>query len=251
MQPFTVSTAVDPDSAIAMHASDPFIAYVAGGTDLIGLMKDGAARPERLLDINSLPGMAGVEALSDGGMRIGALARMGDVAADPQVRQGFPVIAEALLLSASGQLRNMASIAGNIMQRTGCAYFRDDDGLPCNKRQPGSGCSALDGLNRNHAIFGWSDACVAVNPSDSQSHSLRSTRRYGCAGSGVIRNSDCRLPPSAGRDAGKGLGARSRRADRGDRRPGQLREPNIALPQSSRPSVLRVRRCLRRGRCGA
>jgi xanthine dehydrogenase YagS FAD-binding subunit len=166
MEPFTISAAVDPDSAIAMRASDSRIAFVAGGTDLIGLMKDRAARPKRLLDINRLPGMAGVEALADGGLRVGALARMSDVAADPRVRQGFPVIAEALLLSASGQLRNMASVAGNIMQRTRCAYFRDDDGLPCNKRQPGSGCSALHGLNRNHAIFGWSDACVAVNPSD-------------------------------------------------------------------------------------
>jgi xanthine dehydrogenase YagS FAD-binding subunit len=166
MEPFAISAAVDPDRVIAIHASDPFVAFIAGGTDLIGLMKDRAARPERLLDINSLPGMAGVEALADGGLRVGALACMSDVAADPRVRQGFPVIAEALLLSASGQLRNMASIAGNIMQRTRCAYFRDDDGLPCNKRQPGSGCSALHGLNRNHAIFGWSDACVAVNPSD-------------------------------------------------------------------------------------
>jgi xanthine dehydrogenase YagS FAD-binding subunit len=166
MQPFTITTAVDPDSAIAMHASDPLVAFIAGGTDLIGLIKDRAARPERLLDINPLPGMAGVETLADGALRIGALAHMSDVAADTRVRQGFPVIAEALLRSASSQLRNMASIGGNIMQRTRCAYFRDDDGLPCNKRHPGSGCAALHGLNRNHAIFGWSDTCVAVNPSD-------------------------------------------------------------------------------------
>ena len=91
---------------------------------------------------------------------------MSDVAADMEVRRRFPVIAESLLFAASGQLRNMASIGGNIMQRTRCAYFRDDDAPPCNKRQPGSGCSALHGLNRNHAIFGWSDACVATNPSD-------------------------------------------------------------------------------------
>jgi xanthine dehydrogenase YagS FAD-binding subunit len=110
--------------------------------------------------------MAEIEVSQDGGLRIGALARMSDVAAHAQVRQHFPLLAEALLLSASGQLRNMASIGGNIMQRTRCAYFRDADNLPCNKRQPGSGCSALLGLNRNHAIFGWSDACVAVNPSD-------------------------------------------------------------------------------------
>ncbi len=166
MQPLTITTAVDVDSAIAVHAIDPSVAFIAGGTDLIGLMKDRAAMPARLLDINSLPGMTAIETLSDGGLRIGALARMSDVAADLRTRQGFPVIAEALLLSASGQLRNMASIAGNILQRTRCAYYRDDDGLPCNKRQPGSGCSALHGLNRHHAIFGWSDACAAVNPSD-------------------------------------------------------------------------------------
>src|SRR5258708_13743170 len=91
---------------------------------------------------------------------------MSDVAANPDVRSRFPVIAESLLFAASGQLRNMATIGGNIMQRTRCAYFRDEDDLPCNKRRPGSGCSALHGLNRNHAIFGWSDACVATNPSD-------------------------------------------------------------------------------------
>lgn len=166
MQPFMISAPLDPGAAIAAHAHDASAAFIAGGTDLIGLMKDRAATPTRLLDINSLPDMAAIETLPSGSLRIGALARMSDVAADPRVRQRFPVIAEALLLSASGQLRNMASIGGNILQRTRCAYFRDGDGLPCNKRQPGSGCSALHGLNRNHAIFGWSDACVAVNPSD-------------------------------------------------------------------------------------
>jgi xanthine dehydrogenase YagS FAD-binding subunit len=129
-------------------------------------MKDRAARPECLLDINHLPGMSHIEAREDGGLCIGALARMSDVAANPLVRDRFPLIAEALLFAASGQLRNMASIGGNIMQRTRCAYFRDEDGLPCNKRRPGSGCSALHGLNRNHAILGWSDACVATNASD-------------------------------------------------------------------------------------
>jgi xanthine dehydrogenase YagS FAD-binding subunit len=129
-------------------------------------MKDRVTRPERLLDINRLPDMAQVELLSDGGLRIGALARMSDVAADPKVRSRFPVVAESLLFAASGQLRNMATIGGNIMQRTRCPYFRDEDDLPCNKRRPGSGCSARFGLNRNHAIFGWSDDCVATHPSD-------------------------------------------------------------------------------------
>jgi xanthine dehydrogenase YagS FAD-binding subunit len=166
MHPFALSRADDAAKAIAAHAIDPQLAFVAGGTDLLGLIKDRAAHPERLLDINGLPGMGRVEALPDGGLRMGALARMSDVAADQTVRRRFPVIAEALLFAASGQLRNMASMGGNIMQRTRCPYFRDDDDSPCNKRRPGSGCSARHGLNRNQAIFGWSDACVATHPSD-------------------------------------------------------------------------------------
>ena len=166
MHPFGLSRAVDASTAIAAHAADPQLAFIAGGTDLLGLIKDRAALPERLLDINGLRGMAQIEALRDGSLRIGALARMSDVAADLEVRRRFPVIAEGLLFAASGQLRNMASIGGNIMQRTRCPYFRDGDDLPCNKRRPGTGCSALTGLNRTHAIFGWSDACVATHPSD-------------------------------------------------------------------------------------
>jgi xanthine dehydrogenase YagS FAD-binding subunit len=166
MHPFALSRADDPAKAIVAHSHDPGLAFIAGGTDLIELMKDQATLPERLLDINHLPGLARIEARPDGGLHIGALARMSDVAADQKVRRRFPVIAESLLFAASAQLRNMATIGGNIMQRTRCAYFRDEDGLPCNKRRPGSGCSALHGLNRNHAIFGWSDACVATHPSD-------------------------------------------------------------------------------------
>src|SRR5712671_3866273 len=166
MHLFALSRADDAAKAIAAHAHDPQLAFIAGGTDLLGLIKDRAAHPTRLLDINGLADMARVEALPNGGLRIGALARMSDVAADMEVRRRFPVIAEALLFAASGQLRNMASMGGNIMQRTRCPYFRDDDDPACNKRRPGSGCSALHGLNRNQAIFGWSDACVATHPSD-------------------------------------------------------------------------------------
>ena len=154
MHPFGLSRAATPAQAIAAHASDPALAFIAGGTDLLGLIKDRAALPERLLDINGLPELAAVEAHQDGSLRIGA-----------SIRQRFPVIAESLLSAASGQLRNMASIGG-IMQRTRCAYFRDGDDLPCNKRKPGSGCSALQGLNRGLAIFGWSESCVATHPSD-------------------------------------------------------------------------------------
>jgi xanthine dehydrogenase YagS FAD-binding subunit len=166
MHPFALSRANDTANAIAAHAQDPHLAFIAGGTDLLGLIKDRATHPERLLDINGLPDMARVEALPDGGLRIGALARMSDVAADMEVRRRCPVIAEALLFAASGQLRNMATMGGNIMQRTRCPYFRDEDDPPCNKRRPGSGCSALHGLNRHQAIFGWSEACVATHPSD-------------------------------------------------------------------------------------
>src|SRR5213082_1411229 len=166
MHAFKLSRPTDISAAITAHAQNVQFAFIAGGTDLIGLMKDRVTLPDHLLDINRLPDMAQIEALSDGGLRIGALARMSDVAANPEVRSRFPVIAESLLFAASGQLRNMATIGGNIMQRTRCAYFRDEDDLPCNKRRPGSGCSALHGLNRNHAIFGWSEACVATNPSD-------------------------------------------------------------------------------------
>src|SRR2546429_6740486 len=166
MHPFALSRADDAAQAIAAHSQDPHLAFIAGGTDLIGLIKDRATLPERLLDINHLPGLARIEARPDGGLHIGALAHMSDVAAHIEVRRRFPVIAEALLFAASGQLRNMASMGGNIMQRTRCAYFRDEDDLPCNKRRPGSGCSARHGLNRNHAIFGWSESCVATNPSD-------------------------------------------------------------------------------------
>src|SRR6266567_9514399 len=133
MHPFAFSRPTDISAAIAVHAQDAHLAFIAGGTDLIGLMKDRVTLPERLLDINRLPDLAQIEALPDGGLRIGALARMSDVAADVEVRRRFPVISEGLLFAASGQLRNMASIGGNIMQRTRCSYFRDDDDPPCNK----------------------------------------------------------------------------------------------------------------------
>src|SRR5258706_288408 len=137
MHPFGLSRADDPAKAIAAHAHDTQLVFIAGGMDLIGLMKDRATLPERLLDINGLPNMARIEALPGGGLRIGALARMSDVAADTEVRRRFPVVAEALLFAASGQLRNMASIGRNLMQRTRCAYFRDAIRGRCNKRRRG------------------------------------------------------------------------------------------------------------------
>ena len=198
MHPFALSRADDPAKAIAAHALDPQLAFIAGGTDLIGLIKDRAALPERLLDINGLPNMARIEALPGGGLRIGALARMSDVAADMEVRRRFPVIAEALLFSASGQLRNMASIGGNIMQRTRCAYFRDETDGRCNKRRPGSGCAALHGLNRNHAIFGWSEILRGDQPVRSGGRACRYGRDRDRAGtSGRTTNSVRGFPSPA------------------------------------------------------
>jgi xanthine dehydrogenase YagS FAD-binding subunit len=164
MLPFTYQRGSDLQSVIAALAADADAACIAGGTELLNWMKDGIAAPRRLLDINDLP-LTQIE-VGPRGLRLGALARMSDVAAHPAVRHAYPAIAEALELSASPQLRNMASMGGNLMQRTRCSYFRAETDLPCNKRRPGTGCAARQGENRGHAIFGWSDACVATHPSD-------------------------------------------------------------------------------------
>ncbi|MDE2573445.1 MAG: xanthine dehydrogenase family protein subunit M [bacterium] len=164
MHPFSYVRERSVDDAMRAHAGDPAAAYLAGGTELINWLKEGIALPSRLVDINRLP-LAQIE-VTPSGLRIGALARMSDVAAHPAVRAGYPALAEALERSASPQLRNMASMGGNLLQRTRCPYFRAESELPCNKRRPGSGCAARYGLNRSHAIFGWSEACVATHPSD-------------------------------------------------------------------------------------
>ncbi|HTF49121.1 MAG TPA: xanthine dehydrogenase family protein subunit M [Pseudonocardia sp.] len=163
MRPFRYSRASTPAEAVALATGDPNSAYVAGGTELLNVMKDGVQAPGLVIDINAVP-LAGLE-VTDGGMRIGALARMTDVARDPAVRERFPVLCQALLASASGQVRNMASVGGNLMQRTRCWYFRDAT-LPCNTRAPGSGCPAIGGENRWHAVLGGSEACIKVHPSD-------------------------------------------------------------------------------------
>lgn len=147
----------------AVADAGPDTAFLAGGTTLVDLMKLDVMTPTRVVDINRLP-LRGIK-LDHDGLHIGALERMSDVAVDRNVRRDYPVIAQALELSASAQLRNMASIGGNLLQRTRCGYFRDVT-TGCNKREPGSGCSALAGVNRTHAIFGGSDACVATHPSD-------------------------------------------------------------------------------------
>jgi xanthine dehydrogenase YagS FAD-binding subunit len=164
MRPVSYARPVHVADAIATVLSDPRSAYLAGGTTEIDLLRQNVVRPTVLVDINALP-LAGIEALGGGGLRIGALARMSDVAATPGVAERFPMIAQALLLGASPQLRNMASMGGNLLQRVRCSYFRDGVS-PCNKRVAGSGCSALQGINRGHAILGTSEHCIATHPSD-------------------------------------------------------------------------------------
>jgi xanthine dehydrogenase YagS FAD-binding subunit len=161
MLPFALEKAHSAEEAIAVAAAGG--RYIAGGTTLIDLMRDEVERPERLIDINSLP-LGGVR-VEGGDLVIGALARMAEVAADPDVQRLQPLIAESLIEGASPQLRNMASIGGNLLQRVRCPYFRMLD-ASCNKRTPGSGCAAIDGLNTGHAILGTSDHCVATHPSD-------------------------------------------------------------------------------------
>jgi xanthine dehydrogenase YagS FAD-binding subunit len=149
--------------AIQTVLKEPHAYFLAGGTNLIDLMKMGVVQPERLVDINNLP-LKGVEK-TPAGLRIGALATNSEVADHPLVLEGYPLLSLAFNAGASPQLRNMATVGGNMMQRTRCNYFFDT-ALPCNKRAPGSGCGALQGINRMHALFGASDQCIAVNPSD-------------------------------------------------------------------------------------
>jgi len=146
-------------------ASLPGAVYLAAGTNLLDLMKGGVSHPDRLIDVTRLPGLDRIEPLADGGVRIGALVRNADLAHDATFAKLYPAVAEALLSGASAQLRNAATVGGNLLQRTRCAYFYDVDSA-CNRRKPGSGCDARQGENRLHAVLGWSDACIATHPSD-------------------------------------------------------------------------------------
>jgi xanthine dehydrogenase YagS FAD-binding subunit len=161
---FQYARASDVADAVRQIAADPGAKFIAGGTNLVDLMKEDVERPSRLIDISRLP-LTTVEETSDGGLRIGALVPNSDLAYHPLIEERYPLLASAILAGASAQLRNMASTGGNLLQRTRCAYFYDT-ATPCNKREPGSGCSAIRGLNRGHAILGTSEACIATHPSD-------------------------------------------------------------------------------------
>ncbi|CAM5593755.1 FAD binding domain-containing protein [Streptomyces fumanus] len=164
MKEFGYRRADDVSGAVALLAAEPEARYLGGGTNLVDLMKTGVERPALLVDVRELP-LDRVETTPDGGLRIGATVTNSDLAAHPEVRRRYPALTQAVLAGASGQLRNMATVGGNLLQRTRCGYFTDVT-RPCNKREPGSGCSAIEGEHHNHAVLGASDHCVAVHPSD-------------------------------------------------------------------------------------
>jgi len=162
MHPFSYERATSIDQAV--QAASEGACFIAGGTNLLDLMKENVARPQRLVDINHL-GLDTLEPLPNGGLRIGALMRNADLAAHPEIKARYPLLADALMAGASPQLRNMATTGGNLMQRTRCYYFYDT-ATPCNKREPGTGCTAIGGATRIHAVLGASEHCIAVHPSD-------------------------------------------------------------------------------------
>jgi xanthine dehydrogenase YagS FAD-binding subunit len=164
MKPFTYERATSPAEAAAASARVPDAKFIAGGTNLLDLMKLQIERPRHLIDVNGLS-LDKIEPMPDGSLRIGALVRNTDLAADARIRRDYALLSRALLAGASGQLRNKATTAGNLLQRTRCPYFYDTN-QPCNKRRPGAGCAAIGGVNRQHAVIGSSDACIATNPSD-------------------------------------------------------------------------------------
>jgi xanthine dehydrogenase YagS FAD-binding subunit len=161
---FDYIRAATVSDAVAASAA-PGAAYLAAGTNLLDLMKGGAAQPDRLIDITHIPGLDRIERQPDGGLRIGALVRNADLATEASLVRDYPAIAEALLSGASGQLRNAATVGGNLLQKTRCAYFYDV-AAACNRREPRSGCDARHGENRLHAVLGWSENCIATHPSD-------------------------------------------------------------------------------------
>jgi xanthine dehydrogenase YagS FAD-binding subunit len=163
MKPFLYTRATDAPTAVQAVMNEPAAKFIAGGTNLIDLMKEGVEQPDRLVDINRLE-LTRIEE-RDGGLRLGALAKNSDTANHRLVRERYPLVSQAILAGASPQLRNAATNGGNLMQRTRCYYFYDV-AMPCNKREPGSGCGALEGFNRIHAIFGASEQCIATHPSD-------------------------------------------------------------------------------------
>lgn len=237
MHPFSYTRV--SDTREALNAGRRGGRYIAGGTTLVDLMRETVERPETLVDITALP-LSEITVTERGGLRIGALVTMSEAAAHAKVRTLYPVVSEALELSASAQLRNMATIGGNIMQRTRCTYFRDVT-ADCNKREPGSGCAALHGVNRTHAILGTSDACVATHPSDAAVAFAALEARVHLLGPDGARHipfADFLLrpgsTPSANRPCVRGVDHSG-----GDPRPAAPAQ--VRLSEGAGPAVLRVR----------
>jgi xanthine dehydrogenase YagS FAD-binding subunit len=190
MQPFAYHRALNIGDAIRLGASGSDTAqamFIAGGTLVLDLMKLGTLAPAALVDINDLAKDLSTIDVQPTGLRLGALARMSAVAAHPQINRNFPVIAQSLTLAASAQLRNMASLGGNVLQRTRCPYFRDTSWDACNKRKPGSGCSALEGVNRKHAVLGVTEACISTYPGDFAQALVALDAEVSITGSGGLR----------------------------------------------------------------
>ena len=248
---FHYARANDVADAVRQIAADPTAKFIAGGTNLIDLMKEDVERPTRLIDISRLP-LKSVEETADGGLRIGALVPNSDLAYHPLVEQRYPLLASAILAGASAQLRNMASTGGNLLQRTRCAYFYDT-ATPCNKREPGSGCSAIEGLNRMHAILGASEACIATHPSDMCVALAALDATVHVTGPAGERTHRVRGFPSAAR--------RTRRSATPTCEPNEIVTAielpaqglcdQLHLSENPRPPVLRVRARIDRGRAGA
>jgi xanthine dehydrogenase YagS FAD-binding subunit len=212
MRPITYKRPADASSAIqalaaAGAANSPVtkatVQPLAGGTTLIDLMKLDVMRPDVLVDINPLASAWSAVSVEGGNLRLGALARMSDVAANAEVQQSYPLIADSLKLAASPQLRNMASLGGNVLQRTRCTYFRDVSYDACNKRNPGSGCAALDGVNRTHAVLGVSNQCIATYPGDFAQALIALDATVEIAGSSGVRSmpfAELHKPPGSSPD---------------------------------------------------
>src|SRR5215203_221279 len=184
MRPFRYVRASDPNAAAGAVAANPLAKFLAGGTNILDLMKEDVERPNELVDVTRLK-LTEIKLMRGdrGGVSIGALATNTDTANHPLIRQNYPLLTQAIVAGASAQLRNMATNGGNLLQHTRCQYFYDT-AMPCNKREPGTGCGAREGLNRIHAIFGWSDKCVATYPGDMANalHALDAVVRVNSAG---------------------------------------------------------------------
>ena len=240
MNNFAYARASDVADAVRKIAADPGAKFIAGGTNLIDLMKENVARPSRLIDITHLP-LEEVEETADGGLRIGALVPNSDLAYHPQIEARYPLLASAILAGASPQLRNMATTGGNLLQRTRCFYFYDTT-TPCNKREPGSGCSAIGGFNRMHAILGTSEHCIATHPSDMCVALAALEARVlatGPAGERSIAFADFHRLPGDTPQIDSNL--RAGRDHHGGRAAGQGLRRQLYLSEDPRPPVLCVR----------